>query len=99
MYIDYLPAGRHLSTTITAIAAKASRWTFSKTGSWSVAGDILTVQIVTVNGLFQPRADKYKVLPGDAKRQNYVFLPLYFPYHSSRVDGSLCELPACDLTS
>ncbi len=68
-----------------------------ETGRWKVAGDILTVDIATVNGEARPRSDRYRLLSVDAKNQNYVVLPSNFAYHAHKVAGDF-PMPPCDLT-
>jgi hypothetical protein len=69
-----------------------------ETGHWSVARDILTINIATVNGKPDPRSDHYRLLSVDAKTQSYVVLPTNFPYHAHRMDAGF-QMPSCDLTS
>jgi len=69
-----------------------------ETGRWSVAGNILTIAIATVNGQSDPRSDRYRLTGVDAKNQNYVSLPNNFPYHAHKVDAGFA-MPSCDLTS
>ena len=69
-----------------------------ETGRWSVKGDILTINIATVDGKPEPREDHYRLTSVDAKNQNYVSLPNNFPYHAHRMDPAFA-MPGCDLTS
>ena len=69
-----------------------------ETGRWSVQGDILTIDIATVDGSSHPRSDHYRLLSVDAKSQNYVVLPSNFAYHAHRMEAKF-EMPSCDLSS
>lgn len=98
MYIDHFTAdggfhNQHRYCREGKIAAE-----IRETGRWSLKGDVLTVAIATVNGKADPRSDRYRLLPGDARNQNYVVLPTNFPYHAHRVDAGFA-MPPCDLTS
>jgi hypothetical protein len=98
MYIDHFNAdggfnNQHRYCRQGRIAAE-----FRETGRWSVKGNILTVDIATVNGKPDPRTDTYKLLSVDAKTQNYVVLPTNFAYHARRMDPKF-EMPSCDLSS
>jgi len=67
-------------------------------GRWALAGDILTLGIETVDGLFAPRTDTYKMLAHDARSQKYFSLTYKFVYTPQRVDDNF-QMPSCELTS
>ncbi len=67
-------------------------------GSWVLKGDLETITILTVNGLFDPRTDVYRILWHDDRKQSYRFVPTGFAYSSSRV-GEKFQMPDCGLTS
>ena len=69
-----------------------------ETGRWSVKGDMLSIDIATVNGTPDPRTDLYRLIAVDAKSQNYVYLRTNFAYHAHKVAGDFA-MPPCDLTS
>lgn len=69
-----------------------------ETGHWIINGNVLTIEIETVDGKPEPREDKYRLLSVDAKSQNYVFIPNNFAYHAHKVAGDF-PMPPCDLTS
>jgi len=69
-----------------------------QTGRWSLQGDILTLQVATVNGKPSPRTDAYKMLAHSAKTQKYLSLNWNFPYTPERVVDDF-RMPPCDLTS
>ena len=96
MYIDYFDAdgGFHNHHRWCRQGKIASD--IKETGRWSVKGDILTIDIATVDGRAQPRRDQYRLISVDAKNQNYVVLPTNFPYHAHKVPASFA-MPRCDL--
>ncbi len=68
-------------------------------GSWSLKGDVLTLQIAKIDGQPIPaRADTYRVLSHSATRQTYRYEATGFVYNSRKVDGKF-QLPPCDLSS
>jgi len=69
-----------------------------ETGRWKIEGDILTIDIVLVDGNPDPRSDRYRLTSVDAKNQNYVYLKTNFAYHAHKVVGDFA-MPPCDLTS
>ena len=71
---------------------------FFETGRWSIKGDILTIDIATVNGGPDARSDRYRLISVDAKTQSYVVLPSNFAYHAHRMAANF-QMPECDLAS
>jgi hypothetical protein len=67
-------------------------------GRWALAGDILTLGVETVDGLFAPRSDTYKMLSHDARSQKYISLGWNFPYTPQRMADDF-HMPSCELTS
>jgi hypothetical protein len=67
-------------------------------GRWALKGDILTLGVETVDGLFAPRIDTYQMLAHDARSQKYLSQSWKFPYTPNRVADSF-KMPPCDLTS
>jgi hypothetical protein len=67
-------------------------------GRWALAGDILTLGIETVDGLFAPRSDTYKMLAHDAHGQKYLSLAYKFVYTPQRMADDF-QMPSCELTS
>jgi hypothetical protein len=67
-------------------------------GTWSLKGDLLTINVATVNGKPSPQSDPYRILSHDAQSQKYVYLPINFAYTSSRVAAGF-DMPSCELTS
>ena len=69
-----------------------------QTGRWSLAGDILTLKVESVNGVPSPRTDTYKMLSHDAQRQKYVSMGWRFTYTPQRMPDDF-QMPSCALTS
>lgn len=67
-------------------------------GTWVLKGDLLTINIISVNGKPSPESDPYRIIKHDAHTQTYVYLPINFSYTSSRVADNF-PMPGCDLTS
>ena len=70
----------------------------SQTGRWRVEGNILIVDIATVDGFPEPRTDRYRINAADGKIQDYTYLENNFGYRARKVDGKF-QMPPCDLTS
>ena len=69
-----------------------------QTGRWSLAGDILSLKVNTVNGTSWPRTDTYKMLAHSANSQKYLSIERNFPYTPGRVADNF-QMPSCELTS
>ena len=67
-------------------------------GHWSLAGDILSLKVDTVNGMPMPRTDTYKMLAHSANSQKYLSMERNFPYTPGRVADNF-QMPSCELTS
>jgi len=67
-------------------------------GRWSLKGDILNLQVDTVNGMPIPRTDLYKMLAHNPKAQKYISLDRNFSYAPQRVADDF-QMPSCELTS
>jgi hypothetical protein len=98
MYIDHFNAdgsfhNQHRECRQGKIASE-----IKETGHWSVKGDILSIDIATVNGSAEPRTDHYRLISVDGKTQKYVVLPSNFPYNAHRMAADF-SMPPCDLTS
>ena len=97
MYIDRMFAdGRWRGEYRTCIRGKAIDQV--QTGRWSLAGDILNLQVDTVNGVLMPRSDAYRMLAHSDKTQKYVSLNWNFPYTPERVADDF-QMPSCELIS
>ena len=67
-------------------------------GTWSLSGNMLTIQINFHNGQLMPRTDFYRLEsanPGDFK---ITYLPINFLFDERRVDDKF-EMPSCQLVS
>lgn len=96
MYIDYFSAdgsfhNQHRECRQGKIASE-----IKETGRWSVKGDILTIDIATVNGAADPRSDHYRLISVDATTQKYVVLPSNFPYNAHKMAADFV-MPPCDV--
>jgi hypothetical protein len=69
-----------------------------QTGHWSLAGDVLSLKVDTVNGYAKPRTDTYKMLAHSANSQKYLSMALNFPYTPGRVADDF-QMPSCELVS
>jgi hypothetical protein len=69
-----------------------------QTGSWVLNGDMETISVTSVNGVFYLRNDSYKILSHDQNRQTYRYLPTGFVYNSRRVDEKF-QMPECEAIS
>ena len=97
MYIDRMHAdGRWRGEYRTCVKGKAVDQV--QVGRWSLKGDILSLQVDTVNGVLMPRTDDYKILAHSPKTQKYISLSWNFPYTPQRVADDF-QMPSCELTS
>jgi hypothetical protein len=97
MYIDRMRAdGTWRGEYRTCVKGKATDQV--QTGRWALAGDILTLGVETVDGMFAPRNDTYRMLAHDAHSQKYLSLAWKFPYTPKRVLDNF-QMPSCDLVS
>ncbi len=97
MYLDhFLPDGRIHSQFRDCIKGKA--FDSAEDGSWSVAGDILTIHVAHHDGIAMPRTDIYRLTLVAARQFKDVYLPLEFPYDERRVDDKFA-MPGCQLVS
>src|ERR1051325_7957321 len=95
MYIDRMRAdGSWRGEYRTCVKGKASDDQV-QTGHWSLAGDILSLKVDTVNGIPKPRIDTYKMLAHSANSQKYV-TPWNFTYAPGRVADDF-QMPSCEL--
>jgi hypothetical protein len=97
MYIDRMRAdGTWRGEYRTCLKGKALDQV--QGGRWSLAGDILTLQVQRVDGQTAPRTDTYKMLSHDAGSQKYLSLGWNFPYTPQRMADDF-QMPSCELTS
>ena len=67
-------------------------------GTWSVKGDILTINVERHNGMAAPRSETYRLTLVTQTRFKDVYLPLNFPFDEHRVDEKFV-MPDCQLVS
>ena len=97
MYIDHFNAdGSFRNQHRWCRQGKATD--IAESGRWRVEGNILTIDIATVNGQSDPRSDRYRINSADGKIQDYTFLANNFGYKARKVDARF-QMPPCDLTS
>lgn len=97
MYLDQLrPNGDFLVHHRTCIKGKTRDQYAS--GRWSVAGNMLTINIQTVDGQSEPRSDVYRTQSVDDKIWRYTYLPTSFAYSAQRVAETF-KMPSCELVS
>lgn len=97
MYLDQLrPNGDFLVHHRTCIKGKTRDQYAS--GRWSAAGNILTINIQTVDGQSEPRTDVYRTQSVDDKSWRYTYLPTNFAYSARRVAENF-KMPSCELVS
>jgi len=97
MYIDRMfTDGRWRGEYRTCVKGKAVDQI--QMGRWALQGDILSLQVDTVNGAPMPRTDIYKMLAHSEKAQKYVSQNWNFPYTPQRVADDF-QMPPCDLVS
>jgi hypothetical protein len=70
----------------------------TNTGQWVLTGDTETISVITVDGLFSPRTDIYKILFQDGKKQTYRYVETGFVFNSRRVDDKF-QMPSCESIS
>ena len=93
---QFLPDGEFRGQYRSCVGGKPQDVT--QTGRWSLAGDRETIDIVTVNGQYQPRSDPYQLIAVEGQIWKYRYLPLGYVFTARRVDEKF-ELPSCDAIS
>ena len=97
MYIDHFMAnGKYRSDFRDCHKDKAED--SYEDGTWSVKGDILTINVERHNGVAAPRGETYRLTLVTQTRFKDVYLPLNFPFDERRVADDF-KMPACDLVS
>ncbi len=97
MYIDHFFAnGKYRSEFRDCLKDKAED--SYENGTWSVKGDILTINVERHNGLAAPRSETYRLTLVTPTRFKDVYLPLNFPFDEHRVDEKFV-MPDCQLVS
>jgi hypothetical protein len=97
MYVDRMrPDGSWRGEYRTCIKGKAVDQI--QTGRWAIKGDILTLGVELVDGLWSPRSDTYKMLAHGPTTQKYISLGWNFSYAPQRVADNF-KMPSCELVS
>jgi hypothetical protein len=97
MWLDHmLPDGSFNGQYRSCTKGKAHDTT--QTGYWSLKGDTLSISIITVDGLFQPRVDVYKTLKQAPKHWSYRYLKLGYVFNAARVDDKY-QITNCETVS
>ncbi|HET7086799.1 MAG TPA: hypothetical protein VFI23_18675 [Rhizomicrobium sp.] len=97
MYLDHFTAdGRMQSQFRDCRNGKPDDST--EEGTWSLSGNLLTIQVNFHNGALMPRTDVYTLDSATAKAIRITYIPLKFPYDEHRVDDKF-EMPGCQLVS
>ena len=69
-----------------------------ESGHWSLAGDMETLMVLSVDGKPASQGESYKILSHDAGKQVYRYMASGFVYTSRRVGGDF-DLPSCEAIS
>ena len=97
MYIDRMRAdGTWRGEYRTCERGKATDQ--SKTGRWSMKGDLLVLEVETRNGKPYPYTDPYRMLAHSSKTQKYVSLRSVGVFTPQRVADDF-QMPSCELVS
>jgi hypothetical protein len=97
MYLDHFLANGQLHSQFRdCLNGKA--YDASEDGTWSVAGNILTIKVALHSGKPAPRTDVYRLVSVTAQGFKDVYLPLNFPFDERRVEDSF-TMPDCQLVS
>jgi hypothetical protein len=97
MYLDHFLANGQIHSQFRD-CIKGKAYDSAEDGTWSVAGDILTVRVTLHDGVPAPRTDYYRITSVTAKQLKHVYVLLNFPYDEHRVDDRF-TLPSCELVS
>jgi hypothetical protein len=97
MYLDHLLPGGQLHSQFRN-CRKGKAYDSTEDGSWSVAGNILTIRVALHDGIAMPRTDIYRLESITVREFRDVYLPLNFPYDEHRVDDKF-TMPSCELVS
>ena len=97
MYLDHLTAdGKIHSRFRDCRGGKPIDST--EDGTWSLSGNILTIQVNFHNGQLMPRTDVYRLDAASASDFKITYELLNFPYDERRVRDGF-EMPSCQLVS
>ena len=93
---QFLPDGEFRGQYRSCVGGKPQD--MIQTGRWSLDGDKERIDILTVNGHYQPRSDPHQLVSVDEKTWKYRYLPLGYVFTARRVDEKF-ELPSCEAIS
>ena len=97
MYIDHFMAnGKYRSQFRDCLKDKAED--SHEDGTWSVKGDILTINVERHNGVAAPRSETYRLTLVTPTRFKDIYLPLNFPLEEPWVHEKFF-MPDCQLVS
>ena len=95
MYIDRMHAdGSWRGEYRTCPRGKLKPLDQIQQGHWSLAGDMLSLRVDTVNGKRAPRTDFYKMLAHTATTQKYLSMGWNYPYTPQRERDDF-QMPSC----
>ncbi|HKQ09722.1 MAG TPA: hypothetical protein VJS85_00920 [Rhizomicrobium sp.] len=97
MYLDHFLGNGELHSQFRD-CRNGKPYDSTEDGTWSVKGDILTVNVARHDGMPAPRTDVYRLTSVSANRFKDVYLPLNFPFDERRVDKKFA-MPDCQLVS
>jgi len=97
MYLDRLTADGQIHSRFRD-CRNGKEINSTEDGTWSLAGNTLTIQVNFHDGILMPRTDIYRLDAASAKDFKITYLLLNFPYDERRVDDRF-EMPSCQLTS
>jgi hypothetical protein len=97
MYVDrFRPDGSFHSDFRGCVKGKAAD--SNEDGTWSISGDILTLEVQLHNGAFSPHTEIYRLMSHTAQEFKDVYEGVNFPYDEHRVDAKF-TMPDCQLVS
>jgi hypothetical protein len=97
MYLDHFTADGRLHSRFRDCRG-GKTYDSEEDGTWSISGNLLTIQVNFHNGALATRTDVYTLDTVTAKGFRITFLLLKFPYDERRVDDKF-EMPGCQLVS
>jgi hypothetical protein len=98
MYLDHFTADGRLHSKFRDCRNGKVADESEEDGTWSISGNLLTIQVNFHNGALAPRTDVYTLDAATAKSFRITYLLLKFPYDERRVDDKF-EMPSCQLVS
>ena len=97
MYLDHLMADGKIHSRFRD-CRNGKTYDSEEDGTWSISGNLLTIQVNFHDGALMPRTDVYTLDAASSKGFRITFIPLKFPYDERRVDDKF-EMPSCQLVS